>query len=101
LACDLHYFLGIQVIKQNDGIILSPEKYAAEILHRAGMHSCKGVKTLLATSKKLSAGVGVPFIEEEASKYCRLVRGLQYLTLTRLDVSFAVNKVYRFLHAPT
>jgi hypothetical protein len=30
---DLHYFLGIQVIKKNDGIILSQEKYAVEILH--------------------------------------------------------------------
>jgi hypothetical protein len=30
---DLHYFLGIQVIKKNDGIILSQENYAVEILH--------------------------------------------------------------------
>jgi hypothetical protein len=30
---DLHYFLGIQVVKQSDGILLSQEKYAAEALH--------------------------------------------------------------------
>jgi hypothetical protein len=61
---DLHYFLGIQVTKQSDGILLSQEKYAAEVLHRAGMHSCMCVKTPLATSEKLSADVGIPFNEE-------------------------------------
>jgi hypothetical protein len=30
---DLHYFLGIQVVKQSDGILLSQGKYAAEALH--------------------------------------------------------------------
>jgi hypothetical protein len=27
--------------------------------------------------------------------------GLQYLTLTRPDISFAVNQVCQFLHSPT
>jgi hypothetical protein len=95
---DLHYFMGIQVTKQSDG---SQEKYAAEVLHRVGMHNCKSVKTPLATSEKLSAGVGIPLNEEESSKYRSLVGGLQYWTLTCPNISFVVNKVCRFLHAPT
>jgi hypothetical protein len=38
---------------------------------------------------------------EDAIRYRSIVGGLQYLTLTRPDLSFAVNKVCQFLHAPT
>jgi hypothetical protein len=34
---DLHYFLGIEVNKVSDGIVLSQEKYASDILKRVGM----------------------------------------------------------------
>jgi hypothetical protein len=38
---------------------------------------------------------------DDATNYRSVVRTLQYLTLTRPDISFYVNKVYQFLHAPT
>jgi len=34
---DLHYFLGIEVTKERDGILLSQEKYALDVLSRVGM----------------------------------------------------------------
>jgi hypothetical protein len=36
----------------------------------------------------------------EATHYHSLVGGLQYLTMTRLDLSFVVNKVCQYLHEP-
>jgi hypothetical protein len=36
-----------------------------------------------------------------ATSYHNIVRGLQYLTLTRSDLAFFINKVCQFLHAPT
>jgi hypothetical protein len=42
---ELHYFLGIQVTKQRDGLLLTQEKYATEILQCAGMQKYKTVKT--------------------------------------------------------
>jgi hypothetical protein len=33
---DLHYFLGIEVKKVNDGIVLSQDKYANDLLKRVG-----------------------------------------------------------------
>jgi hypothetical protein len=46
---DLHYFLGIQVKKERDDIVLSQEKYATELVERAGMKNCKLVATPLST----------------------------------------------------
>jgi hypothetical protein len=38
---------------------------------------------------------------DDAINYRSVVGALQYLTLTRLDISFSINKVCQFLHAPT
>ena len=44
---DLHYFLGIEVNRVQDGIILSQGKYAVDVLKRVGMSECKAVTTPL------------------------------------------------------
>ena len=38
---------------------------------------------------------------EDSTHYRIIVGALQYLTLTRPDISYAVNKVCQYLHAPT
>jgi hypothetical protein len=38
---ELHYFLGIEVNKTNDGLILTQEKYANDLLKKTGMSGCK------------------------------------------------------------
>jgi hypothetical protein len=98
---DLHYFLGIEVTKTQDSILLSQGKYAAEILQRASMMKCKPVNTLLAILEKLSAYEGEVLGSNDATNYRSIVGGLQYLTLTRPDLAFSVNKVCQFLHSPT
>jgi hypothetical protein len=98
---ELHYFLGIQVTKHCDGLLLTQEKYATEVLQCASMQKCKAIKTPLATSSRLSVHDGELLTSEESTEYHSLVGGLQYLTLTRLDISYAMNKVCQFLHAPT
>jgi hypothetical protein len=54
----LHYFLGIQVTCTADGLYLSQEKYATDLLRRARMIDCKPTVTPLSTTKKLSVLVG-------------------------------------------
>jgi hypothetical protein len=65
------------------------------------MVNCKSCATPLCTSGKLRIGSGELLSPEDATRYRSVVGALQYLTLTRLDLSFSVNKVYQFLHAPT
>lgn len=90
---ELHYFLGIGVKKRQDGIVLSQSKYAQDVIKRVGMMSCKPVSTPLLVTEKLSIEEGDPLGPEDATKYRSIVGALQYLTLTRPDISFSVNKV--------
>jgi hypothetical protein len=82
---DLHYFLGIEVTKANDGIILSQSKYAIDLLKKIGMNTCKLVHTPLSTSKKYSVHVSTPLGPGDVTNYRSIVGSLQYLTLTRPD----------------
>jgi hypothetical protein len=40
---DLHYFLGIEVKRAENGLLLSQQRYASELLAKAGMQNCKPV----------------------------------------------------------
>jgi hypothetical protein len=94
---DLHYFLSIEVKKVHDGILLTQQKYTSDLLHRLGMKDCKPMNTTMSYDKlSLSDGVLLGLKD-----YMCIVGALPYLTLTRLDISFVVNKVCQFLHKPT
>lgn len=61
---DLNYFLGIEVNKVRDGIILTQDKYASDLLKKVGMSDCKPISTPLSTSEKLSIHEGSPLGEK-------------------------------------
>ena len=90
---DLHFFLGIEVNRSGDDLHLCQEKYASDLVARAGLQNYKSSPTPLSSSEKLSLTKGTLLDQEDSSKYKSMVAALQYLTLTRPDISFAVNKV--------
>jgi histone deacetylase 1/2 len=98
---DLHYFLGIEVKKVCNGILLTQQKYTSDLLQWVGMKNCKPMNTPMSTVDKLSIHDGDPLGPKDITEYRSSVGALQYLTLTRPDISFAVNKVCQFLHKPT
>lgn len=95
---DLSYFLGLEVSYIDDGLFLSQSKYATDVLTRANLLDSKPVSMPLASSE-LFLSKGTPF--SDPSLYRSLVWALQYLTITRPDISYAVNQASQFLHAPT
>ncbi|XP_051221264.1 uncharacterized mitochondrial protein AtMg00810-like [Lolium perenne] len=97
----LHFFLGIEVAHQSTGLALTQKKYSLDLLRRAGMLKCKMSPTPMSSTDKLSATDGVLLSSEDATEYRIIVGGLQYLTITRPDLSYAVNRVCQYLHAPT
>jgi hypothetical protein len=98
---DVHYFLVIEVTHTRKGLLMAQERYARDILQRANMTSCKVVSTPMVPGEKLLINDGKPLGSQDATRYRSVVGALQYLTLTRPDLSFAMNRVCQFLHSPT
>ena len=94
----LSYFLGLEATTTSDGLFISQLKYARDILTRAQLLNNKLVHTPMVVSQHLSAD-GPLF--SDPTLYRSLVGALQYLTITRLDISHAINSVNQFLHSPT
>ena len=96
---DLHFFLGIEVHSTSQGLHLSQTKYLKDVLSRAKMQDANPCPSPMVPNLSLSRFDGDPF--EDPHLYRSIVGALQYATLTRPDISFAVNKVSQFLQAPT
>jgi len=86
---DLHHFLGISVTRSSEGLFLSQRQYALDLLQRAGMAECHSTSTPVDARAKLSASEGTPVADP--TKYRSLAGALQYLTLTRPDLAYAVQ----------
>jgi histone deacetylase 1/2 len=96
----LEYFLGLEATYNSGGMTLTQRKYALDLLHRVNMENCNSAATPL-PSETLARDKGTQLGSDDAHRYRSIVGGLQYLTLTRPDISFAVNKVCQFLSQPT
>ncbi|XP_020684922.1 uncharacterized protein LOC110101388 [Dendrobium catenatum] len=94
----LSYFLGIQAVSTPTGYHLHQTKYALDILNRAGMANCNPVLTPL--HAKLSLEKTFLSVFENPEFFRHLVGSLQYLTITRPDIAFVVNKLCQFMHCP-
>ena len=95
---ELNYFLGLQVKQLKDGIFISQEKYAKNLVKRFGLDSKKHTSTLMSSLAKLSlnaAGVGV-----DPKLYRSMIGSLLYLIVSRLDIAFNVGLCARFQVAP-
>jgi histone deacetylase 1/2 len=95
----LHYFLGIEMSYSNGMCHLSQTKYIQDLLVKSELTDCKPIATPMASDRVLSLHDGN--LLEDPKPYRSLVGALQYCTITRPDLSFSVNKVCQFLHAPT
>ncbi|XP_021995350.1 uncharacterized mitochondrial protein AtMg00810-like [Helianthus annuus] len=94
----LYHFLGITATRDSTGLFLSQAQYTRDILHRANMTGCKPCATPCDTNSKLSASDGE--LIADATLYRSLAGALQYLTFTRPDITYAVQQICLFMHAP-
>ena len=91
--------MGIDVAQSDkDGIVISQRKYALDIFEETGLMNSKSVDTPMNLNTKLLPNQGNPM--SDPRQYRRLVGKLNYLTVTRPDISFAVSVVSQFLNSP-
>ncbi|XP_066383628.1 uncharacterized mitochondrial protein AtMg00810-like [Miscanthus floridulus] len=94
----VHHFLDISIHRNREGFFLSQGQYAEEILERAGMKNYKPITTPVDTRQKASVIDGK--LIDDSTSYRSIVGALQYLTLTHLDIAYAMQQVCLHMHAP-
>ncbi|GJZ49066.1 RNA-directed DNA polymerase [Tanacetum coccineum] len=92
------YFLGIELCRTPAGTYLNQRKYIMDLLTHTGLTTAKLNEFPLPTHLKLSLTKGNPL--KDHGSYRRLVGRLLYLTITRPDISYAVQHLSQFVSSP-
>ncbi|RVW41005.1 Retrovirus-related Pol polyprotein from transposon TNT 1-94 [Vitis vinifera] len=96
---ELKYFLGIEVSRSKKRMFLSQRKYVLDLLKETGKIEAKPCTTPMVPNVQLMPDDGDPFYNPERCR--RVVGKLNYLTVTRPDIAYAVSVVSQFTFAPT
>ncbi|GKE93249.1 uncharacterized mitochondrial protein-like protein, partial [Tanacetum coccineum] len=95
----LHYYLGIEFLRNATGLAISQRKYALELVTQAGLLDTKPSTIPLDLVLKLTMEGGEPI--SDPSIYRTLVGKLLYLTITKPGLSFSAQALSQFLQQPT
>lgn len=77
--------------QSSKGIFVSQRPYMLQLIEDVGFHGYKVSKTPIEPNLKLTMEEGA--LLEDAGQYRRLIGKLLYLTITRPELSFVVNRV--------
>ena len=95
---NLKYFLGIEVLRTDEGIQLNQRKYILDLLADSNLTDCNPAPFPLSKGLHLSTK-DVPKLPDP-EVYRRIIGKLLYLNLTRPDISYAVQQLSQFLQEP-
>ncbi|XP_016647060.1 PREDICTED: uncharacterized mitochondrial protein AtMg00810-like [Prunus mume] len=96
---NLTYFLRVEVTRYKHDLFLSQMKHVMDLLEDTGMFDCKPNETPIVENHKLE--VYVDHVPTNKERYHRLVERLNYLSLTRPDIAYAVSVSSQFIHSPS
>ena len=91
---ELTFFLGLQVKQKKEGIFVSQEKYARNIVKKFGLDSKKHAFTPMSSSTKLN--VDSSRVEVSPTLYRSIIGSLLYLATSRPDIAFSVGICARY-----
>ena len=93
----LNYFLGLEVHQSTKGIVLNQHKYTIDLIDLASLAASAPVDTPVKLNVKLCQEDGNLLPDPTACR--QLVGSLICLTITRPDISYAVNLISQFMIA--
>jgi hypothetical protein len=91
----MKFFLGVEVVQNDEGIYLSQKKYALEILERFSLENANSVRNLMVLGIKLMKNEDGKQVD--MTKYKQMVCSFMYLSVTRPDLMFMVSLVSRYM----
>ncbi|XP_049391406.1 uncharacterized mitochondrial protein AtMg00810-like [Solanum stenotomum] len=94
----LTYFLGLEVHNVASGVFLNQHKYTQDLISLVGLQVSSSVDTPLEMNVKYRREEGD--LLPDPTIFRQLVGSLNYVTITRPDISFAVQQVSQFMQAP-
>ncbi|KAL8149357.1 hypothetical protein AgCh_006393 [Apium graveolens] len=93
------FYLGLEVLRNNQGFFLSQHKFIIDLLKSANMEDCKPLSVPLDPYIKLyDNDLSGPLLSTPTF-YKAIVGKLLYLTSSRPDICFSVQLLSQFLHA--
>ncbi|PNY15934.1 hypothetical protein L195_g012642 [Trifolium pratense] len=95
----IRYILGVEINQSDNGIFMTQQKYATEILARFGMEHCNRVSSHIVPGCKLVKNENER--GTDATLYKQMVECLMYLLATRPDLAYSICLVARFMDRPT
>ena len=95
----LSYFRGIEATRDSSGLHFRQTKYSIDLLDRVNLIGIRPYRALCVSGTKLSKFDGDPLLDP--SEYRHTVGALQYITLTRPDITYFVNQLCQHKQAPT
>ncbi|PNY15444.1 retrotransposon-related protein [Trifolium pratense] len=95
----MRFFLGVEVDQSSNGIFITQQKYATEVLARFGMEHCNQVSSPIVPGCKLVRDETEQ--GTDATVYKQMIGCLMYLLATRPDLAYSVCLVARFMERPT
>jgi len=94
----LKYFLGLEIAKSNRGISLFQRKYSLSLLEDTSFLACKPSNLLMDPNLKHNLDDGD--LLADPSVYKRLIGRMIYLTISRPNITFAVNRLIQYMKEP-
>ncbi|CAJ2645977.1 unnamed protein product [Trifolium pratense] len=95
---ELSFFLGMEFMRREDGIVMHQQKYIGELLEKFEMKSCNPLSNPSETNTKIDECSDEEKVDPTVFR--QIVGSLRYVCNSRPDICYDVSVISRFMHDP-